>query len=113
MLNYQELIKKAKEYGFSDIQVNESVEESLTLFISNGLVEKNNSASLTSVVIKAIYNGKLATLELEDLNRDIHAILSELKESASFITSNEECEIFAGSKSYPHSSILQLLIQLK
>ena len=101
MLNYQELINKAKDYGFSDIQVNESTEESLSLFIANGLVEKNNSASLTSVIIKAIYNGKLATLELEDLNRDVDAILSELKESASFITSKEECEIFAGSASYP------------
>ncbi|MBO7086363.1 MAG: TldD/PmbA family protein, partial [Bacilli bacterium] len=101
MLNYQELINKAKDYGFSDIQVNESTEESLTLFVSNGLVEKNNSANLTSVIIKGIYNGKLATLELEDLNRDVDAILSELKESASFITSKEECEIFAGSASYP------------
>lgn len=101
MLNYQELIKKAKDYGFSDIQVNESVEEALSLFISNGLVEKNNSSSLTSVVIKAIYNGKLATLELEDLNRDVDAILSELKENASFITSKEECEIYGGSEAYP------------
>ena len=101
MLNYQELINKAKEYGFSDIQVNESVEESLSLFIANGLVEKNNSASLTSVVIKAIYNGKLASLELEDLNRSVDAILSELKENASFITSKEECEIYGGSASYP------------
>ena len=101
MLNYQELINKAKEYGFSDIQVNESVEESLSLFIANGLVEKNNSASLTSAVIKAIYNGKLASLELEDLNRSVDAILSELKENASFITSKEECEIYGGSASYP------------
>lgn len=101
MLNYNELIKKAKEYGFSDIQVNETKEESLTIFVSEGNVEKNNTAKLTSVLIKGIYNDKVANLELEDLNKDIDEILAELKENASFITSSEVCEIYAGSEKYP------------
>ena len=101
MLNYQELIKKAKEYGFSDIQVNESTSEELTIQIANGAVEKNNSSNVTSAVIKAIYNDKLATLELENLDEDVDKILNELKQNASFITSKEVCEIFGGSKSYP------------
>ena len=101
MLNYQELIKKAKEYGFSDIQVNEKVTESLTIYVSNGLVEKNNSAKLDLVVIKAVYNDKVATLELEDLNKDVDEILSLLKENASYITASEVCEIFGGSDAYP------------
>ena len=89
MLNYQELIKKAKEYGFSDIQVNESTSEELTIQIANGAVEKNNSSKVTSAVIKAIYNDKLAVLELENLDEDIDKILSELKQNASFITSKD------------------------
>lgn len=101
MLNYQELIKKAKEYGFSDIQVNETTSEELTIQIANGKVEKNNSSKVQVAVIKAIYNDKLSTLELENLNEDVDKVLSELKANASFITSKEVCEIYGGSKNYP------------
>ena len=101
MLNYQELIKKGLEKGFSAIQVNESLSESLAIYIADGKVEKNNTAKVTSVVIKGIYNEKVATLELEDLNKDADEILDELKENASFITSSEVALIFEGSPSYP------------
>ena len=107
MLNYQELINKSKDYGFSAIQVNEQLGESLELYISNGNVEKNNTAKVMTVVIKAIYNDHVATLELEDLNKDSDEILTELKENASLITSSELCEMYEGSKEYPNIPTLE------
>ncbi|HHU55780.1 MAG TPA: TldD/PmbA family protein [Acholeplasmataceae bacterium] len=100
-MDYKLLIDKAKQYGFTDIEIYEHVTKSLHISIYNHVVDKNEISDVKGISIRAIYNGKMAYLSIENTEEDIEFILSNLKQNAEALTTDEEFEIFAGSKEYP------------
>ncbi len=101
MLNYQELIKKAKDKGFSDLEITEYGSETLEIQVYQGKVSEHTESKIKKVSIRAIYQNKMANLSIEDLNMNIDLILDKLKENALILSTNEQYEIYEGSSSYP------------
>lgn len=100
-MNYQALISKAKDYGFSDIEIYEYVSKGMYISIYNSKVDKNELKDVKEISIRAIYNGKMAYLDIENTEEDLDYILNNLRENAEVLTTEEEFAIFAGSKEYP------------
>ena len=100
-MNYTRLMKQALKEGFSDLEVYESYSRDLTISIFNQRVEKNEQSEMTTVTIRAIYQGKMAYLQLENKTEKPSFILSNLKQNASSLTTDEEFSIFGGSDHYP------------
>ena len=69
MMNINELIKKAKQANFSDIEVYQEISETTSISIFNGEIDKNNINSSNVYTVRAIYNGKMAGYTFE--NQDI------------------------------------------
>lgn len=100
-MNYTELLNKAKEFGFSDLEIYEDHSSSLTIGIYNGIVDKNKISDVTQITIRGIYNGKMASIVLENENESIDFILNNLKNNASIISTEEEFMIYEGDTVYP------------
>ncbi len=100
-MDFQKLIKKAKEEQIEDIEVYCEENKNLRIELFNGEVEKNSLQNSNVVSVRAIYNGKMAYLTFEDENMDIEKVIAKLKENANSLTTLEEFEIFGGSESYP------------
>ncbi len=100
-MNYELLIQQAKQEGFSDIEVTISENKSLTIALFNSKVDKNEFSQTRQIAIRAIYNEKMAYLDLENEDETIPFILNNLKENAKVLTTDEKFSIFAGSKTYP------------
>lgn len=100
-MNYQELINKSKTLGFTDLEVYEYASKSMYISIYNNKVDKNEISDVKEVSIRAIYNGKMAYLDIENTEEDIDFILNNLKQNAEALTTSEEFVIFEGSDQYP------------
>ena len=100
MMNINELIKKAKQANFSDIEVYQEISETTSISIFNGEIDKNNINSSNVYTVRAIYNGKMAGYTFENQDVDLDTIIAKLKENAEILTSLDEVEIFAGSEKY-------------
>jgi PmbA protein len=100
-MDYNKLIEMAKDWGFSDIEVFVNSSTATNISVFNGEIDKNHSHDSVSISIRAIYNGKMAYLSTSNQNEDLTQILDTLKENALSLTTNEEFEIFEGSKEYP------------
>jgi PmbA protein len=100
-MNYQELIKRSIALGFSDLEVYEDTSSNLSVAIFNGVVDKNEISDVSQVAIRAIYNGKMAYLDLENKDEDIDFVLNILKNNADSLTTEEEFLIYEGSENYP------------
>jgi PmbA protein len=100
-MDYKLFISRAIEAGFSDIEVyaTSSIETNISIF--NGEVDKTHSHDDTSIGIRAILDGKMAYINTSNSNEDFDYLLNALKDNATSLTTNEEFEIFSGSKSYP------------
>lgn len=102
MINYQELIKKALENGISEIEIVVSKNTDLEMNYFNGNIETNKISDITKINVHGIYNGKMAYLNIENLDTPIDEIITRIKNNASFITASEEVMIYEGSKEYPN-----------
>jgi PmbA protein len=100
-MDYQLLITKAEEKGFSDIEVYVSSSRDLSISLFKGKVDKNEFSNTSTISIRAIYDNKMAYLSLENINEDIDYILDNLKNNARSLTTEEEFEIYPGDESYP------------
>lgn len=100
-MNYTELIKRSYELGFSDLEVYERTSSDLTIAIYNGVVDKNKISDVTVSTIRGIYNGKMASMILENLEEDIDFVLENLLKNAKSLTTEEEFMIYEGDKEYP------------
>lgn len=100
-MDYKKLISRALERKFSDLEVYETTDASLSIAVFNGKVDKNEMSEVTKISIRAIYDGKMAYLGLENTEEDIEFILNNLEKNAKTLTTDEEFSIFAGSKEYP------------
>lgn len=99
-MNFKELIKRALEEGFTDIEIYSQYQKSLSISVFDGAIDKNTMSNTTGFSVRAIYNGKMAYVTFEDANESIDFILEHLKQNASVLTTDEEFEIFAGSREY-------------
>ena len=95
------LISKSKDYGFENIEIIEKSGNSLNIKLFDGKVDKNIISQIKSFSVRAIYNGKMANINVEDYNLSIDEILKSLKDNALAIESDEVNEIFEGSEFYP------------
>lgn len=100
-MNYQELIKRANKNNFDAIEVTENTTKSMNIAIFNGKVDKNEISEITNISIRAIINGKMSYLTLENENEDLDNVLQSLRENANILTTDEQFEIFSGSEEYP------------
>lgn len=100
-MNYQELILRAQKESFSDLEIYESNNRELSIAIYNGVVDKNELSQSSTLSIRAIYQGKMAYLDLENRNESIDFVLSNLKANALSLTTDETFSVFGGSESYP------------
>ena len=99
-MNYQELIKRALDEGFTDIEIYSQHQKGLSISVFDGAIDKNTMNNTISYSIRGIYNDKMAYVTSEDPNEDIDFIIQKLKENAKVLTTDEEFEIFAGSRDY-------------
>ncbi len=100
-MNYKKLMIEAENQGFSDLEIYESYNRNLTINVFNSKVDKNEQSTLIAITIRAIYQGKMASLHLENNKEKISFILENLKKNATSLTTEEEFFIFSGSPSYP------------
>lgn len=101
MINFKELIKKSKDYGFENISIVERTNKALSIQVFEGKVDKNEIAENSKIIVRGLINDKMATLSLENYDMDMDDVLNTLKQNALAIESDEKEEIFAGSKEYP------------
>lgn len=106
-MDYQKLIIKAKDMGFTDIEINENSSRGLAINIYQGKVDKNELNEVKSISIRAIYNDKMAYLDIENNEEDLDFVLNNLKANAEALTTEEEFEIFEGSKEYPKVKVVE------
>lgn len=101
MLDFNVLISKSKEMGFENIEIIEKTGNSLNIKLFDGKVDKNVISQIKSFSVRAIYNQKMANVNVEDYDLSYEEILNRLKNNATSIESEEVNEIFEGSEQYP------------
>lgn len=99
-MNYQELIKRALDEGFTDIEIYSQFQKGLAISVFDGAIDKNTMSNTKGFSIRGIYNGKMAYVTSENPDEDIDFIINNLKENAKVLTTDEEFEIYAGSRDY-------------
>lgn len=99
-MDFKVLIDRALREGFTDLEIFTTDNKGLTISVFNGQIEKNEMSNLKVYSIRAIYNGKMSNLVVEDPNESIEFIIKSLKDNAKVLTTDEEFEIFAGSDHY-------------
>lgn len=100
-MNYKDLFQKAKEMGFSDVELTIEKSKSMEAEIFNKELSKNQIHDTTIYTVRGIYENKMAAIVFEDENQNIDELLLKLKDNAVVLNSGEEFEIYAGSESYP------------
>lgn len=99
---YQNWIKKGLEKGLSDIEIYAVEKTNLSIEVYEQKIEKNEISAMNSVLVKGIYNNKVAKVRIESLDdENVDFMFNQLIDSAKNITANEPAIIFEGSKKYP------------
>lgn len=101
MIDFKKIIDCAKAKGFESTEIIEQKRNSLNINVFKGNVEKNVSSDLSTITIRGIINGKMASTKIENFDCDVDNVLESLKYNILSIDSEEKNEIFEGSKSYP------------
>ncbi len=101
-MNFNKILNKSKEVGFSDFEIHIQTAGSLEASLFLGEIQQNVQSDITSITLRGVYNEKLVLMKIERLDEDyIISCLPELKEMANYITTKEPVFLFEGSKSYP------------
>ncbi|MCK9537196.1 MAG: TldD/PmbA family protein [Bacilli bacterium] len=100
-MNYELLIKKAKNAGFEAVEIYATQSYGLQIAVFSGEVEQNKISDSKSFTIRGIYNNKMTAYTTETASEDLDFIISRLKENAAALTTVEEFSIFTGSPAYP------------
>lgn len=101
MIDLKLLIEKGISLGFDDIEIIEKSSKSLEISLFNSRVDQNVLSENNSIAIRAMYNGKMANMNVENFDADLDSILKRLMDCALSIESDEKNELYAGSESYP------------
>lgn len=102
-MDYQKLFEYGKKMGFEDLEIGVGHNQSLSISLFKGKVEKNVAVNEKKFVLKGLSNDKMAQISFEDENIDEKELIKKLKENVESLTTDEKYEIFAGSKAYPDS----------
>jgi len=98
---YQKWIDMGLQKGLTDIEVFSVKNKSLKLTVYQQQVDQYSISDVEVAVIRGIYQGKLATVRIEDFSEDfVSDMLDELITHASALTTSEPHRIFEGSTSY-------------
>ncbi len=100
-MNFEVLIQKAITKGLSAVEVYNTVSEETMVSLFKGAVDKAEIKNSNVYSVRGIYNGKMAYVTFENEEEDSDFIIDKLIENASALTTDEEFEIFKGSKEYP------------
>lgn len=101
MINLNELIKRAKANEIEDIEIYNKRSQSTSISLFNGEVDKSTINSGDVYTIRAIFNGKMASITIENPDIDLDEVINKLKANAKSLTTSDEALIFEGSPSYP------------
>ncbi len=100
-MNFEVLIQKAITKGLSAVEVYNTVSEETMVSLFKGAVDKAEIKNSNVYSVRGIYNGKMAYVTFENEEENSDFIIDKLIENASALTTDEEFEIFKGSKEYP------------
>ena len=100
-MDYQKLFDYGKKIGFDDLEIGISYNESLSISLFEGKVEKNEAVVEKRFTLKGLLNDKMAVISFEDEFINEKTLIKKLKENVESLTSDEKYEIFAGSEAYP------------
>lgn len=98
---YQKWIELGLQKGLSDIEVFAVKSKSLKLSIYQQKLDQHVQSDVEVAVIRGIYQGKLATVKIEDFSDAfVSQTLDDLVINAQLLTASEPHRIFEGSPSY-------------
>ncbi|WP_025725367.1 TldD/PmbA family protein [Acholeplasma granularum] len=99
---FEKWIELGLKKGFSDVEIFSTRQKSLSIEVYQGKVENLTTSDVNKAKIKAVYDEKLVSFVLEDLNDETaNKVFDKLKLNAEALTVKEPAIIFEGSKSYP------------
>lgn len=100
-MTIEKLFEVAKSKGISDVQVFLSHKNELSIEVFAGNLEKYEISDSTSLVVRGIYQQKMASYSTEVLDDSmIDSIVSHLIENAKIIDSPDEAIMYAGDDHY-------------
>jgi len=105
-LNEKKFYELAKEKGFesADISIFESSSTSISVFHKQ--VDSLTSSQSFSLIARGIYNKKLGSVLVENINKDTpEFLINSIKRGASLIENNDPVSIYKGSEKYHKKNI--------
>ncbi|QVK19119.1 TldD/PmbA family protein [Mycoplasmatota bacterium] len=101
-MNFDLLIKKAKEANITEIEIYSQHKQGLNINLFNRKVDKFVINNTKGIAVRGLYNNQMGYVSCENLSDDnIDFIIQKLIDNAGVLTSEEESIIFEGSNSYP------------
>ena len=98
---YKRWIELGLEKGLEAVEIFATKEKNLSLGLYKSKLDDYEISDMHTVKLRGIYNGKYATVAVENLVDDnIDYYLDQLIENAKTITVSEPAIIFEGSKEY-------------
>jgi len=105
-MNFEVFIQKAMTKGLSAVEIYHTASEETMISLFNGAVDKAEIKNSNVYSVRGIYKGKMAYVTFENEAEDSDNLIAKLIENAESLTTDEEFEIFAGSKEYPKWEIV-------
>lgn len=100
-MDFKKLIQKAMTKGLSAVEICNTISEETIISLFKGEVDKAEIKNNSVYSVRGIYHGKMAYVTFENEEEDSDYVIQKLIENAQALTTDEEFEIFAGSKEYP------------
>lgn len=101
-MNKQVWMDAAKAKGFQEFEIYEQRNTSTSISVYEQKVDSYSISDCDGVALRGIYNGKMGSCFLEEVNDDkIEEILEQMIQNATIITSDDEVKILAPAKEYP------------
>lgn len=99
-MDFKKIIDKAMAEGFTAVEVYYSYTKQYLVSLFNGALDKSQAMDSNVYSLRGIYNGKMAYVTFENDEENIDKIIKTLKSNAKALTTNEEFDLFKGSKEY-------------
>lgn len=101
-MNKELWLKAAKEEGIEDFEIYEQKSKSTSIRVYEGKTDRYTISECNGIAVRGIYAGNMGIYFLEQDNDELmqHAI-SQVKENAEAITSEDVVDIYPGDEHYP------------
>ena len=105
-LNEKKFFELAKQDGLESADLSSSEKSSLSVSIFHSEIDSFTNNSSYELVARGIYNGKMGSISVDNVNKNSPEFLvNEIKRAASIIENNDPVFIFKGSEKYHKKSI--------